>query len=40
VVPFGLKPEDFVDYAMAQFQKRIERVAKARGKTLEQIEPS
>jgi ribonucleoside-diphosphate reductase beta chain len=38
VVPFGLRPEDFAAYAMAQFQKRMERIAKARGLTLEQVE--
>jgi ribonucleoside-diphosphate reductase beta chain len=40
VVPFRLKPDDFVEYAMAQFQKRMERVARARGQTLEQVERS
>jgi ribonucleoside-diphosphate reductase beta chain len=40
VMPFGLKQEDFVQYATAQFRKRMERVAKARGQTLEQVECS
>lgn len=30
VVPFGLEPDDFVDYALGQFRKRMERVASAR----------
>jgi ribonucleoside-diphosphate reductase beta chain len=36
-IPFGLKEAEFVDYAMAQFQKRIERVERARGATLDEI---
>jgi ribonucleoside-diphosphate reductase beta chain len=36
-IPFGLVETDFVDYAMSQFQKRIERVEKARGATLDDI---
>ncbi|MDX1663114.1 MAG: R2-like ligand-binding oxidase [Candidatus Promineifilaceae bacterium] len=35
--PFGLREEDFVDYAMGQFQKRIERVERARETPLEAI---
>jgi ribonucleoside-diphosphate reductase beta chain len=37
IVPFGLVEEDFVNYAMAQFSKRFERLEKARGRTLEEI---
>lgn len=36
-VPFRLVEEAFVDYATAQFNKRIERVGAARGATLEEI---
>jgi len=37
VVPFGLVEDDFVDYAMRQFTKRFERLEKARGVSLEEI---
>jgi ribonucleoside-diphosphate reductase beta chain len=37
VVPFGLKEEDFVNYAMGQFAKRYERLEKARGASLDEI---
>lgn len=37
VVPFGLKEEDFVNYAMGQFSKRFERLEKARGASLDEI---
>ncbi|KAA3645411.1 MAG: R2-like ligand-binding oxidase [Chloroflexi bacterium] len=37
VVPFGLKEEVFVDYAMDQFQKRFQRLEKARGASLDEI---
>jgi ribonucleoside-diphosphate reductase beta chain len=36
--PFGLVEADFVDYAMGQFEKRIERLEKARGLSLAEIE--
>jgi len=36
-IPFGLVETEFVEYAMGQFQKRIERVEKARGATLDDI---
>jgi len=36
-IPFGLVEMEFVDYAMSQFQKRIERVEKARGASLDDI---
>jgi ribonucleoside-diphosphate reductase beta chain len=37
VVPFGLVEDDFVDYAMRQFTKRFERLEKAKGATLDEI---
>jgi ribonucleoside-diphosphate reductase beta chain len=37
VVPFGLKPEDFVTFAMGQFEQRLARVEKARRQTLEEV---
>ena len=37
VMPFGLAEADFVDFAMGQFQKRYERLEKARGATLAAI---
>ncbi len=37
VVPFGLVEEDFINYAMDQFSKRSERLEKARGASLEEI---
>lgn len=37
VVPFGLVEEDFVNYAMSQFTKRFERLEKAKGGTLDEI---
>jgi ribonucleoside-diphosphate reductase beta chain len=37
VVPFGLRLEDFVDFAMSQFSRRSARIEKAREQTLEQI---
>lgn len=37
VVPFGLIEEDFVNYAMAQFSKRFERLEKAKGASLDEI---
>lgn len=36
-VPFGLVLNDFVNYATVQFQKRIERLERAREQTLEQV---
>lgn len=36
--PFGFDERVFVDYALGQFQKRIERVEKARGMSLADIE--
>jgi ribonucleoside-diphosphate reductase beta chain len=37
VVPFGLVEEDFINYAMDQFSKRSERLEKARGASLDEI---
>jgi ribonucleoside-diphosphate reductase beta chain len=37
-VPFGLKESDFVDFATTQFQKRFNRIEKARGQSLAEIE--
>jgi ribonucleoside-diphosphate reductase beta chain len=37
-VPFGLVESEFTDYALAQFGKRIERLEKARGASLDEIE--
>ncbi len=37
VVPFGLVEEDFVNYAMSQFSKRFERLEKAQGASLDEV---
>ncbi len=37
VVPFGLMEDDFVNYAMSQFTKRFERLEKAKGASLDEI---
>jgi ribonucleoside-diphosphate reductase beta chain len=37
VVPFGLVEDDFVTYAMTQFSKRFERLEKAKGASLDEI---
>ncbi|PMB48320.1 ribonucleotide-diphosphate reductase [Fischerella thermalis CCMEE 5330] len=36
-VPFGLKQDDFVSYAMMQFQKRLSRIEAARNHSLHEI---
>jgi ribonucleoside-diphosphate reductase beta chain len=36
-VPFGLVEADFIEYAMNQFSKRTERLEKARGAGLDEI---
>lgn len=36
-VPFGLNVDDFVGYAMMQFQKRMGRIQQARGASLEAV---
>ncbi len=38
VMPFGLEMDTFSTYALAQFQKRLDRLESARGKSLEEIE--
>jgi ribonucleoside-diphosphate reductase beta chain len=38
VVPFGLEYDAFSAYALSQFQKRIDRIERARGTSLEEIE--
>jgi ribonucleoside-diphosphate reductase beta chain len=38
VVPFGLKEEDFIEYAMDQFAKRSARLEKARLATLDEVD--
>lgn len=38
VSPFGLRVDEFADYAATQFRKRYERIAKARDSTLAEIE--
>lgn len=35
--PFGLKEDDFVEFALSQYGRRFERIEKARGRTLEEI---
>ncbi|NIR45370.1 MAG: R2-like ligand-binding oxidase [Gemmatimonadetes bacterium] len=37
VVPFGLEIDDFLDYALAQFQKRLARLERARELTPDQV---
>jgi len=37
VVPFGLKLEDFLQFAMGQFEQRMTRVEKARRQTIEEV---
>ncbi|MEQ8677551.1 MAG: R2-like ligand-binding oxidase [Aggregatilineales bacterium] len=36
-VPFGMKVDDFTNYALMQFQKRYARIAKSKGSSLEEI---
>lgn len=36
-IPFGLDPGIFSDYALIQFQKRLDRIERARGATLSEI---
>lgn len=38
VTPFGLEQSTFTEYATAQFAKRYDRIARARGKSLAQID--
>lgn len=37
-VPFGLELEPFLDFAMRQYQSRIERIERSRGRTLAEVE--
>lgn len=37
-IPFGLSPEVFIGYAMGQFQKRYDRLLKAKGASLADVE--
>jgi len=37
VVPFGLVEDDFITYAMDQFSRRFERLEKARGQSLDEV---
>jgi ribonucleoside-diphosphate reductase beta chain len=37
-IPFGLVYEDFTDYALNQFQRRVERIERARGASLNEVE--
>ncbi len=36
--PLGTVEDDFVNYAMSQFTKRFERLEKARGAALDEID--
>ena len=36
-LPFGLKLEDFLDFAMTQFSHRMNRLEKARQQTLREL---
>jgi ribonucleoside-diphosphate reductase beta chain len=38
ITPFGLELSTFTEYATAQFERRYERIARARGKSLAQID--
>jgi ribonucleoside-diphosphate reductase beta chain len=38
VMPFGLNMDDFTGYALGQFQKRLNRLEQARGKSLAEID--
>ena len=40
VSPFGLRLDQFSEFAQGQFRKRYERIAKARGRTLAEIDAS
>jgi hypothetical protein len=37
VTPFGLVEDDFINYAMDQYSRRSERLEKARGASLDEI---
>ena len=36
-MPFGLELAEFTDFALAQFQARLGHIARARGKSLDQV---
>jgi ribonucleoside-diphosphate reductase beta chain len=36
-IPFGLRPDDFTDFALLQYQQRITRIERARGQSLAEI---
>ena len=38
VMPFGLEESEFTDFAIGQFQKRLERIERARGASRAEIE--
>lgn len=38
VMPFGLEATEFADYAVSQFQKRLDRLERARGASLQEID--
>jgi ribonucleoside-diphosphate reductase beta chain len=35
--PFGVRPDEVVAYATTQYQKRMDRIARARGKSVEEV---
>ncbi len=37
VMPFGLQQDEFIEYALGQFQKRLLRIERARNLTLDQV---
>ncbi len=37
VIPFGLKMEEYLNYATMQFSKRFQRIQRAREQTVEQL---
>ncbi len=39
-IPFDLKPDDYINYSQSQFQKRFDRVQRAVGKTMEELDSS
>ena len=36
-IPFGLRAEDFTDFALAQYQARVSRIERARGRPLREL---
>ncbi len=39
-IPFNLKPDDYINYSQSQFQKRFDRVQRAVGKSIEELDSS